>query len=273
MSQPVDQYNTTYSQFGAAVSAELRQAIYGEDIGQNSWLTADEYRTYAAWLHLTAASHVLEVGCGSGGPALFLARTTGAQVTGVDVNEHGIAQANRLAQEQRLAGRVRFQRADASQLLPFAEESFDAVVCIDTINHLPDRLAVLGEWRRVLKPDGRLLFTDPVTVTGLVSNEELAVRSSIGYFLFAPPGEDARLLRQAGFTAERQEDTTQNMALISGKRVEARARRRAELIALEGEETFLGLQRFNAMVQTLASERRLSRYTFLARKGRESEQG
>ena len=41
-------------------------------------MTADEYRIYAAWLELTAATHVLEVGCGSGGPALFLARTTGA---------------------------------------------------------------------------------------------------------------------------------------------------------------------------------------------------
>jgi SAM-dependent methyltransferase len=265
MSQPVDQYNTTYSQFGAALSEQLRQEIYGEVIGQNSWLTADEYRTYATWLELTAAACVLEVGCGSGGPALFLARTTGAQVNGIDVNEHGIAQATRLAQEQHLAERVHFQQADASQPLPFADESFDAVVCIDAINHLPDRLAVLGEWHRVLKPGGRLLFTDPVTVTGLLSSEEIAMRSAIGFFLFAPPGEDARLLQQAGFTLERQEDTTANVALISGKRVRARARRREALIAQEGEETYLGLQRYNTMVHTLSSERRLSRYTYLAR--------
>lgn len=222
MGQPVDQYNTTYSQFDAAVSAQLRQEIYGEDIGQNSWLTADEYRTYAAWLGLAAESHVLEVGCGSGGPALFLARLTGCRVTGIDVNEHGIAQANRLAREQSLAGQAHFQQADAGQPLPFSDEAFDAVICIDAINHLPDRLAVLREWRRVLKPGGRLLFTDPVTVTGLLSNEEIALRSAIGYFLFAPLSEDARLLQQAGFTLERQEDTTANVALISGNRVRAR---------------------------------------------------
>ncbi len=267
MSEPVDQYNTTYSQFGATVSEQMRQEIYGEDIGQNSWLTADEYRTYAAWLALSEASYALEIGCGSGGPALFLARTTGMRVIGIDVNEHGIAQANRLAQEQQLAERARFEQIDAGEPLPFANESFDAVVCIDAINHLPDRSAALTEWHRLLKPGGRLLFTDPVTVTGLVSAEELEIRSSIGFFLFAPLGEDARLLQQAGFTVERQEDTTANVILISGKRVQARAQYRQVLIAQEGQETYLGLQRYNMMVQRLSSERRLSRFTYLARKG------
>lgn len=266
MSEPVDQYNTTYTQFGSAVSEQMRREVYGEDIGQNSWLTADEYRTYAGWLELTEGSLVLEIGCGSGGPALFLARTTGARIVGVDINEHGVAQANRLAEEQQLAESARFEQIDAGEPLPFADESFDAVVCIDAINHLPDRLAALREWRRLLKPGGRLLFTDPVTVTGLVSAEELEIRSSIGFFLFAPLGEDARLLREAGFTVEREEDTTANVIDISGRRVQARARYRQVLIAQEGQETYLGLQRYNMMVQTLSTERRLSRYTYLARK-------
>jgi len=266
MSEPVDQYNTTYTQFGSAVSEKMRQEVYGEDIGQNSWLTADEYRTYAAWLELSGDSLLLEIGCGSGGPALFLARTTGAHVIGVDINEHGVAQANRQAQEENLAERARFEQIDAGKPLPFADESFDAVICIDAINHLPDRLATLREWRRMLKPGGRVLFTDPVTVTGLVSAEELEIRSSIGFFLFAPLGEDARLLQEAGFTVERQEDTTTNVVDISGRRVQARARYRQVLIAQEGQETYLGLQRYNMMVQTLSTERRLSRYNYLARK-------
>src|SRR5262249_41614380 len=144
-------------------------------------------------------------------------------------------QANRLAHELGMGNRARFLQADAAQTLPFAAGSFDGVICIDAINHLQDRAAVLREWRRVRKDGGCLLFTDPVTVTGLVSNEELAVRSSIGYFLFAPPGEDARLLQQAGFTVERQEDTTANMEQVAGRRVEARARHSEELSALEGE--------------------------------------
>jgi SAM-dependent methyltransferase len=266
MSEPVDSYNTTYRHFGEAVLARIRREAFGEDIGQHSWLTADECRTYCAWLQLDSTSHVLEVGCGSGGPALFIARTTGAQVTGVDLNAHGIAAANAMAREQQLEARAHFEQADASGALPFADAHFDALLCIDAINHLPGRLNVLREWRRVVKGGGRILFTDPVTVTGLLSNEEIAIRSSIGYFLFAPPGEDARLIEQAGLHLERQEDVTEHMATISQRRHAARTRAREELLALEGEQTYEGQQRFLAMVHRLASERRLSRYVYLARK-------
>jgi ubiquinone/menaquinone biosynthesis C-methylase UbiE len=267
MSDPVDLYNATFSHFGEAVLARVRREAFGEDIGQNSWLTADECRTFGAWLRLGPTSHVLEVGCGAGGPAIFLARTTGARVTGADINAHGIAAGNAMAQDQQLEARVHFEQADGSGALPFADAQFDALLCIDAINHLPDRLNVLQEWRRVVKAEGCILFTDPTTVTGVLSSEEIAIRSSIGYYLFAPPGEDARLIALAGLQLERQEDVTENMSTISQRRYEARMHAREELITLEGEPTYLGQQRFLAMVHQLASERRLSRYVYLARKG------
>ncbi len=266
MSEHVDAYNATYSHFGEPVLARVRREAFGVDIGQNSWLTAGECRTYCAWLQLGPTAHVLEVGCGSGGPALFMARTTGAHVTGVDVSEHGVANANQMARERQLDTLTRFQHADASQPLPFADETFDAVVCIDAINHLPGRLQVLREWHRVLKPGGRALFTDPIIVTGLLSSEEIATRSSIGYCLFAAPGENGRLIEEAGFELLRREDVTENIAQISKRRHDVRAKRSADLITIEGETTFAGSQRFLAVVHTLSSERRLSRYAFLARR-------
>lgn len=42
-----DRYSTTYSQFATALSAEIRREVFGEDIGQNSWLTADEQVRFA----------------------------------------------------------------------------------------------------------------------------------------------------------------------------------------------------------------------------------
>jgi ubiquinone/menaquinone biosynthesis C-methylase UbiE len=266
MSQPEGGYSTTYSLFDDTVSAQLRQEIYGEDIGQNSWLTADEYRAWLAWLNLMPETPALEVACGSGGPALFLARTTGAWVTGVDIDEHGVAQANRMAQALDLAERANFQRVDASQPLPFEDATFDAILCIDAINHLPDRLAVLREWRRALKPGGRLLFTDPLVVTGILSSEEVAIRSSMGLAFYTPTNENARLIQQAGMTLEREEDATANVSQIGERRVRAREARRAEVIAREGQETFDRLQHFYAMAQTLASEGHLSRRVFFARK-------
>jgi NAD(P)-dependent dehydrogenase (short-subunit alcohol dehydrogenase family) len=146
------------------------------------------------------------------------------------------------------------------------DAAFDAILCIDAINHLPDRLTVLGEWRRMLKPGGRLLFTDPLVMTGIASSEEVAIRSSMGLAFYTPPNENARLIQQAGLTLEREEDATANVTLIGERRVRAREARRAEVIAREGQETFDRLQRFYAMAQTLASEGRLSRCVFFARK-------
>jgi SAM-dependent methyltransferase len=132
--------------------------------------------------------------------------------------------------------------------------------------HLPDRGRLFGEWRRVLRPGGRMLYTDPVVVSGLVSKEELATRSSTGYFEFCPPGVNERLIRQAGFELMPAEDVTENKVEVSRRWHAARRQRAAELIRLEGEETFAGLQRFLATVHRLTSERRLSRFAYLGRK-------
>jgi SAM-dependent methyltransferase len=266
LSEPIDSYNATYSRFDHAVVARVRREAYGEDIGQNSWLTADECRMYCDWLGLGPESHLLEVGCGSGGPAIFIARSTGAQVTGVDINTHGIATGNAMAHLEQLTGQVRFEVVNAREALPFPDASFDALLCVDAINHLPEREDILRDWSRVLRSGGRIVFTDPVVVTGLLSSEEIAVRSSIGFYLFAPQGEDARLIQQAGLALERELDVTENMATISERRHDARLRARDALLALEGEHTYDGQQRFLAMVHQLASQRRLSRLAFLMRK-------
>lgn len=266
MSDYVDLFDSAYGNFAATVLEQVRRETFGEDIGQNSWLTADEYLRFFKWLELKSSSNVLEVACGSGGPALFMARTIGCYILGIDNNENGIATANKMAQEQGLDSQVRFQLADASQPLPFEDELFDSIVCIDAINHFPNRSRVLTEWYRVLKPDGRILFTDPIIITGLISNEEIAARSSIGYFLFPPFGADERLLEEAGFELLFCEDATENEAKVSNRWHDARMKRRDELIKIESEKTFEGLQQFLAVVYRLSSERRLSRFVFVARR-------
>ena len=88
----------------------------------------------------------------------------------------------------------------ASQPLPFAPATFDAILSNDAMCHIANRLQVLQDWHRVLRTGGRIVFTDAMIVTGLVSQEELAIRSSIGFYLFLPPGENERLIGRAGFT-------------------------------------------------------------------------
>src|ERR1051326_5223938 len=102
MSAAVDLYNTSYDNFSARVQAQVRAETYGNDLGQSSWMTADELRRFIRRLKLKPASHVLEVGGGSAGPALFVARSVGCRITGLDINEHGIKNANALACRQKL---------------------------------------------------------------------------------------------------------------------------------------------------------------------------
>jgi len=265
MDPHVDLFDSTYRHFSDQALAAVRRETYGEDIGQNSWTTADEYDRFYAWLGLARGEHLLEIASGSGGPALYLARRYACRVTGIDVNEHAVAAANQAALHSHTVGAY-FQIADAAQRLPFEAETFAGLLCIDSANHFRDRLAVLREWERVLQPGRRLVFTDPVVLTGPVSNAELAARSSIGFFLFVPPAVTEQYIQAAGLRLLQCEDVSENAAQVSGRWRAARQARRDELVALEGEDRFAGLQRFLAVVHQLTSERRLSRFAYLAEK-------
>ena len=184
----------------------------------------------------------------------------------MDINEHGVRNATDLAAGRGVADRVQFRAVDASQPLPFPAGRFDAVVSNDAMCHIRARSAALGEWHRVLRPGGRVLFTDAMVVTGIVSHEEIATRSSIGFYLFVPPGENERLLKAAGFEMLGVQDVTQNAADVARRWHDARARQQDALVAREGPANFEGLQRFLLCVHTLSVERRLSRYAYLAAK-------
>jgi len=265
MAKRVDLYSTTYGNFRDRVLAEIRREAFGEDIGQNSWITTAEFDTFYSWLNLAPNQHLLEVASGSGGPALYLARKHGCRVTGIDINEEGLNTARQAAQAANLQG-VQFQFADLDKGLPFESESFDAIECIDSANHFRDRLGWLKEWHRVLRKGRRILFTDPVVITGPISNDELAARSSIGFFLFVPLEVTERLIGEAGFKLIRREDRTSNMERTSRGRHDARQKHKDELIKIEGAEQFEGIQNFLATVQKVSSERRLSRFVFVAQK-------
>jgi len=262
----VDLYGASYGGFASDLYGEVRREAWGEEIGQNSWLTRDELEGFISQLQVGSSSRVLEVGCGSGGPALHLARLTGCEIVGVDLHDDGVANASRIAREARLDARASFVRADAGETLPFASGSFEALLCIDAVNHLRDRPRVFGDWARLLAPRGRLLFTDPITVTGPLGSDEIAIRASIAYFLFVPPGEDERLLREAGLRVLAVEDTTENMATVAERWLAARAKRAEALREIEGDETFHGQQQFLEVAARLARERRLSRFAYLAEK-------
>lgn len=259
-----DHYGRVYSHFASPIYAAIRAEAFGEDIGQNNWSTTAEHRRFLGWLELTATDRLLDVCCGSGGPTVYLAQQSGCRALGVDASAEAVAHGTDLAQHVSRPGEVEFAQIDANQPLPLDDASFDAVVCLDAINHLADRERVLADWARVLKPGGRLLFTDCVTVTGLISDAEVAARSRIGYYVFAPLGEDERLVRAAGLDLRITEDVTETLAVLTGRRLRARAARSEALRRLEGDTAYENHQDVLRVAERLALEGRLSRFVYLA---------
>ena len=261
-------YDANYENFQTQLYAEIRREAFGEDIGQSSWITADEQDRYLGQLGLGPGKRLLDVACGAGGPAIRIAEKTGCSLVGVDIHEDAVSAAKALAAERGLAGRAEFRTANAAERLPFGDSEFDVVICIDAINHLPEREQVLSEWARVLEPGGRLLFTDPITVTGPLTKDEIAVRGSIGFFLFVPTGYDERVIADCGLKLIVREDVTQNMADLAQRRGSARASRAKFLREIEGDDSYEHQQQFFDVAACIAKERRLSRFLFIAEKSR-----
>jgi ubiquinone/menaquinone biosynthesis C-methylase UbiE len=262
----VDLYDNAYAHYDAEVYRQVRLETYGEDLGQTGWACTAESAEIPRKLQITSDSYVLEVGCGSGRYALQVASTVGCRLLGFDLNAPGIHNANQLAAGQNLAAKVQFRIADGSQELSFGDQTFDAVFSNDALCHIPGRFALLRELLRVLKPGARCLFSDALIIGGVLSNRELATRSSIGYYLFSPPGENERLLKQAGFSVLSVTDTSENAAQIAQRWRDSRQKHIKSLLALEGRQGFDGLQQFLSTVHALTSERRLLRLLYVAQK-------
>lgn len=268
-----DFYGAHYGRFGSDLAVAIRREVYDEDLGQTGWRTGAEQAEIADLLRLGPDVDLLDIACGSGGPSLAFAESAGCRVVGLDVEPAAIARARAEAAARGFGGRADFQVADCGGRLPFADGSFGAVLCVDAVSHLPDRAGVLREWTRLSRPGGRLLFTDPVVVTGPVAKAELDVRAALGFYLFVPPGVNEALVAAAGLALLRLEDRTAAVAEIAARWHAARARHAPALEAEEGAGWFAHRQDFLAMTAELAGGRRLSRFLYLAEKPVEAALG
>src|SRR5215467_7137147 len=121
----VDLYDSSYGHYGLSVYGEIRRETYGEDYGQTSWVITAESDEIPKLLKLSNKSSGLEIGCGSGGYAVHLAKVVGCRIVGLDINAEGIRNANALAEQAKVEARAEFQRFDVSQPLLGQDDSFD----------------------------------------------------------------------------------------------------------------------------------------------------
>jgi len=125
---------------------------------------------YLGLLDIAADEHVLDVGCGSGAVTRDVARRVGSRglAVGLDPSPELLAVARELALEAGLGDRVEFREGDVLRL-PFPDGSFDVVLCVTVLSHVPRGETAIPELVRVLRSGGRLgvfdLDTDMTTFT------------------------------------------------------------------------------------------------------------
>ncbi len=239
--------------------------VYENYFGQSSWLSTADYDRFTEWLELNAECRLLDVACGSGEPSLRAAKRAGCLVIGVDSSAPAVAAGIKLAEQCGVSSRAQFRCLDAAQPLPFSDGSFDALACFDAVGQLRDREKVFADWTRVLKPAGRLVFTDQV-LTGPISNVEVAERTPFGHFVFAPEGYNERLFDQARLHLVRRVDLTSTFVGIAERHCAVRAANEQALRSVEGNEEFERQSRYRAIGAVLARERRVSHFVYLAHK-------
>ena len=146
----------------------------------------------------TKGMHVLDVGCGIGGPARWLAAKYGCRVSGIDLTEEFIAVAKDLTARCRLGHLVDVRQGTALDL-PFPAATFDLVWCQNVSMNIADKPRFYREIRRVLKPGARLSSTEMAAGPGGAPHYPLpwAREPSISFLM--PPAEMRGLMEAAGF--------------------------------------------------------------------------
>ena len=108
-------------------------------------------QAHAALVDITPNMHLLDIGCGIGGPARYFATAYGCKVTGIDLTDEYIDAANLLTQKIGLSGKVAFDCGDATAL-PYEAASFDMAWALNVTMNIQDRAGFYAGVHRVLKP-------------------------------------------------------------------------------------------------------------------------
>jgi ubiquinone/menaquinone biosynthesis C-methylase UbiE len=217
-----------------------RDAITEEVLQQHD---QDHYGGTAATDRLIAEAAVqsddvvLDVCSGMGGPARYLAWKIGCNVTGLDLTASRVAGATELTELAGLSGSVRFVHGNALEM-PFEDASFSLAIAQEAFAHVPDKPRLLGECARVLRPGGRLVFSDILHRGSLSAEDGRRLFEGMTFSEIATPQEYATRLRACGMEVVRQLDLTEEWTRILVERHAMYRSLEAQTVARLGREHF-----------------------------------
>lgn len=161
-------------------------------------------RLLAESAELQPGAKVLDVGCGTGNPAVYLAGQRGCEVLGISTSKVGVARATKRAAEANLAGRARFEVRDG-MATGLEDGSFDCVWVQESSHLMPRKDALLRECARLLRPGGRLALSDiillrevPLQEMYVIQDDLVVLDKVFGKAAMRGLPEYVRLAEQAG---------------------------------------------------------------------------
>jgi cyclopropane fatty-acyl-phospholipid synthase-like methyltransferase len=157
----------------------------------------------------TSGQHILDIGCGLGVPALRIAERYGCTITAVNISREQIRQGRLLIEQRRMSHRVKLVRGDA-RTLDFPDDSFDGIICLEAAGDIclsePDKHRFLGELRRVLRPGGRIGFSDLALHTNPPRTDDHTIRAVLYHRGEELVTDWPALFRRTGFTVVNYHD-------------------------------------------------------------------
>lgn len=144
---------------------------------------------------------LLDIGCGLGGPALYMATKFNVHIIGLDIDAAIINEAQRrISKSHVLRGKIELVCTEANQPLPFADNSFDIIFGKESWLHIEHKANFFGEIFRILKPGGEIVNLDWMHGTAIYSNDMHRFMDVDGLsFHFVTPREYIDLLYASGF--------------------------------------------------------------------------
>jgi ubiquinone/menaquinone biosynthesis C-methylase UbiE len=214
---------------------------------------------------IDAASHVLDVCSGMGGPARYLACRLGCRVTGLDITESRHRSAIRLTELVGLTHLVDFRHGNALAM-PFAPASFDVVISQEAWAHVPDKQRLIAECARVVKQGGRIAFTDIMRGERLTPAAAARIQRDMAFAGFETLEGYARLLADNGCTVLECCDLTAQWAeILMGRLAMYRSLRETTAVRF-GADHFRRWDDTYAFFVGLFAERQLAGGRLVARK-------
>ncbi len=152
--------------------------------------------------------HILDIGCGIGGCARYIASEVGCRVTGIDLTPEFISVAKVLTDRTGLSNQVSFEAASALEM-PFEQGSFGGAITIHVAMNIGDRVTLYKEIARVMKPGAALCIYDLMKKNdeSLVFPLPWAETAETSHL--TTPDEMKTLLSDAGFEIKEEEDRTE----------------------------------------------------------------